>query len=91
MRKLDVLLRNVDNILKWMGYISAMLIVICIIVLFFVLLAADSWNRGEYATKCLIWAICAFASMVTNFSLFTVVKAAKIYIGKNEESDEECE
>lgn len=91
MKKLDVLLRNVDSILKLMGYISAALIVVCIIVLFFVLLAADSWNRGEYATRCIIWGISAFASMVTNFSLFTVVKAAKLYINKNEEPDEDCE
>lgn len=89
--RLESILRNVDSIVKWLGYLSAVVMIISALALFYIIIAVPSYRKGDYAVGSLIWIVSSFASMVSNFVLYIIVRACKVYLEKNATLVGQCE
>lgn len=81
--KIESILRNIDSVVKWLGYLSAVVMIISIISLFYIIIAVPGYRKGDYAVGSMIWVASSFASMVSNFVLYIIVRACKVYLEKN--------
>lgn len=81
--KPESILRNVDSIIKWFGYIAFIVFIISIIAMFVVMFTGNQWRIEENIMISLFWAFGSFVTMVSNFALYLITRACKVYLEKN--------
>ena len=86
---MEKLVRNIDSIIKWIGYLSVVIAAFSAVVLIGYMLFDNHWDKWQNVTYSFVWLASSFFSAVSSFATYTIVKAAKIYISKNEPENEE--
>ena len=79
---MEKVLSNADVIIKWSGYIMLIVAILCIIG---TLCCAFSLQAEKHLVEWFMYGILSFFISIAQFATYIVVRAAKVYLQKNNE------